>query len=72
MEQFRHSLTTRRTPIKYPSRIEEVKEKNKTQEIYFCRSTNKTEREIISYSNSIFPSFSLSQTVVRLFEHQVN
>jgi hypothetical protein len=35
IEHFRHvSLPIRRTPIKYPSRIEEVEEKNKTQEMY--------------------------------------
>jgi hypothetical protein len=63
-------LPSRRTPIKYPSRIEKVKEKNKTQKMYFSQSISQIDRETISYSNSIFPNLTLSQTIIILPEHQ--
>jgi hypothetical protein len=61
---------SRREKIEYPSRIEKIDEEDKIQKMYSNQSINQVDRESISYSNPIHPSFTISQTIIGLFEYQ--
>jgi hypothetical protein len=69
LEQYRYdSSTSKRTPIKYSSRIEENKEENLLQKMHISERTSQYDREIIGYSNPVLPSLSLSQTIIKFPE----
>jgi succinate dehydrogenase flavin-adding protein (antitoxin of CptAB toxin-antitoxin module) len=47
------STPSRREKIEYPSRIEEIDEKDKIQKMYSNQNTNQINKKAVNYSNSI-------------------
>jgi hypothetical protein len=64
------STTSGGEKIQHPSRVEKVSEEDKIQKMYSSQSISQTDRETISYSNPIYPSLSIPQTVIGLSECQ--
>jgi hypothetical protein len=63
------STTSGREKIQYPSRNEEINEEDKIQKMYI-KNSSQTDRETISYTNPIYTSFTLPQTIIGLPEYQ--
>jgi hypothetical protein len=64
------STTSRGEKIQYPSRVEEVDEKDKIKKCTSVRILIQADREIISYTNPIHPGILIPQTIIGLFEYQ--
>jgi hypothetical protein len=64
------STTSGGEETQYASRIEEINEEDKIQEVHPSQSISQINRETFGYLNLIFSSLALLQTIIGLPEYQ--